>query len=48
MNRIRDQFTVSDTVASKFVGDDTSRFITTHSQQALEEALSGFAVASAL
>jgi len=48
MNRIRDQFTVSDSVASKIIGDDTSRFITTRSQQALEEALSGFAIASAL
>lgn len=28
MNCIRDQFTVSDTVASTFIGDDTSWFIT--------------------
>ena len=26
MDRIRDQFAVSDSVASKFIGDDTFRF----------------------
>ncbi len=48
MDCIRDKFSMSNTVASKLVGDDTSRFIAAHSQQAFEEALCCLSVSAAL
>jgi hypothetical protein len=45
---IGDKFSMSNTVASKLVGDDTSRFIATRSKSAFEEALCGLSVSAVL
>ena len=38
MDRIRDEFAVSDTVTPQLVGDDSSGFAAAHAEQSLEKA----------
>jgi len=45
---IRHAFPVSNTVAPKLISDDTSRFITTHLQQALKETIRCLSISAAL
>ena len=48
MNRIGNQFSVRDTVASQFIRHDLPRFITMRIQQSFEKTFGGLAVASPL
>ena len=48
MDRIRDQFAVSDTVTPQLVGDDSSGFAAAHAEQSLEETLCCLSIPVAL
>jgi len=48
MDRIRDEFAVSDTVTPQLVGDDSSGFAAAHAEQSFEEARCCFSISALL